>query len=185
MKKICISILLGFGFMFFISSCATTIITRMITQNTKISIEKKNVMDAITYVLSNNGFDVAMMNENYGLVNTNYRKVVSGTDTALSVLSIIAAASSRTATSYSTFAREMMLSFQINDNGYTVVPKVKRTSNTTSAFSTSSQDNVEYPTEDSAEGKLTNKIISEINNLLRIDDNYVWTEKEISISEQN
>ncbi len=155
----------------------------MVMQKYPDGTKNRDMLDAITYVLIENGFEIAMINESYGLVNTSYRKVISGTDTALSVVSIFAAAMSKTSSSYSTFEREMMISIQVLDNGYKVIPKIKRISNTRSLFSTSSQDNVEYPTSDSAEGGLVNKIIHEINHQLRIIDDYEWTEKEISISD--
>lgn len=163
--------------------CATTITTRKITQNTDIKLGKKEVMDAITLVLFNNGFDVAMMNENYGLINTNYRIVNSGTDTALSVLNIVASSLSHNPSSYSIYSRELMLTFQITNEGYIVIPKVKKIENSSSAFGHSSQDNIEYPVENSAEGKLTDKIITEINKMLGIENSFMWTEKEISVSE--
>jgi hypothetical protein len=141
-----------------LSSCATTITTRMVMQKYYQKLDNKEILNAITYVLVNNGFDIALMNEKYGLVNTNYRTVVSGTDTALSVVSALASAMSRGPSSYNTFGRELMISIQITEDGYKVIPKVMHVSKTTSMFSTSSNNSVEYPTKDSPEGLLVNKI---------------------------
>ena len=168
---------------FLITSCATTITTRMATQNYLSTQSTKETIDAITFVLTDNGFDIAFMNDSYGLVNTNYRKIRSGTDTALTVLSILGAASSRSSSSYSSFEREMMLSIQISDNGYKVIPKMRRITKSYSGFGTSASDYVEYPKSDTPEGQLVNKIIREINLLLGIQDNIVWEEKEISIKD--
>lgn len=166
-----------------LAGCATTITTRMVTQPYSID-DKKKVLDAITFVLSENGFDIAMMNDAYGICNTTWRPVHSGADTAASILSIAASAMSRGPSSYSTFSREMMISVQLLENGYKIIPKVKRVSSTTSLFATTERDDITYPTQSSDEGKLINKLISEINALLGIPDNYFWEEKEISIESQ-
>lgn len=173
----------SFIVIFLLLSCATTITTRMVTQLVLIGDNKKDVLDAITFVLSDNGFDIAMVNETYGICNTAWRPVQSGADTAATILSITASALSRGPSSYSTFSREMMISVQLLENGYKIIPKVKRISSTTSIFATTERDDISYPTQDSAEGKLVNKLITEINQLLHIPDDYVWEEKEISIED--
>jgi hypothetical protein len=147
--------------------------------------DKKAMIDAITYTLTNNGFDIAFINDSYGLINTNWRPIQSGSDAAASAISIIASALSRGPTSYSTFSRDMMISVQILESKYRVIPKLRHTTNTRSIYATSSRDNVEYPTPDSDEGKLVGKMIGEINRLLNIQDDIEWQEKEISIEDQS
>ena len=168
-----------------VAGCATTITTRMVTQTVPIDEDSKAIFDVITFVLTNNGFDIAMVNETYGLCNTNWRPVKSGADTAASVLSGAAALASAFAgsgsTSFSTYSREMMISVQLVENGYKVIPKLKRITSQKSVFATTESADISYPTQNSGEGKLVNKLIEEINGLLKISNNYVWEEKEVSI----
>ena len=150
------------------SSCTTTITTRVVIQPLQETVDTKAMTDAITYVLTNNGFDVAFINEKYGLINTNWRPIQSSADTAASVLSALGSALSRGPSSYSTYSRDMMISFQLFANEYHVIPKLKRKTSTTGMFGGSSQEDVEYPPPESNEGKLVIKIITEINDLLKI-----------------
>ena len=164
--------------------CATTIVTRIVIQPVTGTTDEKAIIDAISYVLINNGFDIAFINENYGFINSAWRPVQSGADTAASVLSIVGSAMSRGPSSYSTYSREMMISFQIFANEYHVIAKLKRKSNTTSVYGGSSREDVEYPTADSSEGKLVAKIIREIDRLLSLADDFQWKEKVVSIGDE-
>ncbi|TFG90856.1 MAG: hypothetical protein E4H15_06865 [Syntrophobacterales bacterium] len=162
----------------FLAGCVTTIITRSAYQPYEQTFERKIIIDAITFSISENGFDIAMLNETYGIINTSWRKVTSGTDTAISVLSILGSKGS-----YSTYSRELSLTFKIDDTGYTVTPKLRKITNTTSKFSSGSSDYIEYPTQDSSEGKIMMKIMREINSALGISDQINWSEKEITVGE--
>jgi hypothetical protein len=102
-------LLLPLALAFALVGCATTIVTRVVIQPVAVSTDEKAVIDAITYVLTNNGFDVAFINENFGLINSDWRPIQSGADTAASVLSIVASAMSRGPSSYSTYSRDMMI----------------------------------------------------------------------------
>ena len=164
--------------------CTSTIVTRVVIQPVQDSSDMKSMMDAVTYVLTNNGFDVAFINEKYGLINSDWRPIQSSADTAASVLSIVGSAMSRGPSSYSTYSRDMMISFQLFSNEYHVIPKLKRKSNTTSFYGGSIRENIEYPTADSNEGKLVTKIITEINRLLSIPDDINWEEKVVTVGEE-
>jgi hypothetical protein len=164
--------------------CATTIVTRMVDQQVPPANDKKTIIDAITYALTNNGFDIAFINESYGLISTAWRPIESGSDTAASAISIIASAISRRPTAFSTYSRQMVISIQVLQDRYRVIPKLRHITNTSSIYASSSRDSIEYPTQDSDEGKLVVKIISEINGLLNITDDFEWQEKEISIDNQ-
>ena len=153
--------------------CTTMITTRMIAQPAQL--EAKALLDAASYVLVGNGFDIKLINESFGLLTTEWRPVNSGADTAASVLSVLG---SGPATVYS---RVLMIQVQRGaDGGYTLTPKIRRQAQT--AFQT--QENVDYPTPQSAEGQLAEKIIQEINALLGLPNNYHWEEKTIEISPQ-
>jgi hypothetical protein len=167
-----------------LAGCATTIVTRVVIQPVQDMTDTKSMIDAITYVLTNNGFDVAFINEKYGLINSDWRPIQSTADTAASVISILGSAMSKGPSSYSTYSRDMMISFQIFANEYHVIPKLKRKTNTTSFYGGSNREDVEYPTADSNEGKLVTKIISEINRLLRVPDDIQWEEKVVRVGEE-
>ena len=165
-------------------SCATTIVTRVVVQPVPEGTDRKAMFDAITYVLTNNGFDVAFVNEEYGLVKSDWRPIQSGADTAASVLSIVGSAMSKRQSSYSTYSRDMMISFQLFSNDFRVIPKLKRKSNTTSLFGGSNTEHLEYPSAGSDEGKLVSKIVYEIDDLLRIPYDLQWEEKVVSIGSE-
>jgi hypothetical protein len=160
--------------------CSTTITTRMVIQPT--TLDPKDVIDAITYVLTDNGFDIAFVNENHGLINTTWRPIQSGSDTAASVFSALGSALSHDHPAYSTYSRAMMISVQLLEGEYKVVPKVKHKETRTSAWVSSSEDSIEYPKPDSDEGKLVMKIIKEINYTLNIPNDYHWEEKVIDVN---
>jgi hypothetical protein len=167
-----------------LAGCTTTITTRVVIQRVQDMTDMKSMTDAITYVLTNNGFDVAFINEKYGLINSDWRPIQSSADTAASVLSIVGSAMSRGPSSYSTYSRDMMISFQMFANEYHVIPKLRRKTNTTGFYGGSSRENVEYPTADSNEGKLVTKIVSEINSLLKVADDIQWEEKVVTVGEE-
>lgn len=176
MKKIPLFLVL------FLAGCTTTtIITRSAHQKYDAGTDKKKIIDAITYTISENGFEVTMLNESYGMVNTNWRKVSSELDNTRNVLSAIGSIQDGRSSSYS---RALSLSFSIKDDGYSVTPKLKKITTTKSYFSSGSTDEIEYPKQDSSEGKLTMKIIQEINAILGIQDDIAWTEKEITVGEE-
>jgi hypothetical protein len=157
-----------------IAACTTTMTTRTVTQPITDGMEMRMFLDAVTATLVQNGFDIKMLNESFGLVSTEWRPVKSGADTAATVLSALG---SGPMTSYS---RGMMIQFQKTDLGYIVTPKLKRMAQSQSLFGTT-QENVDYPTRESGEGKLVEKIIQEVNTLLGLDNTYYWEEKIIEI----
>ena len=59
MKKIYLMFLVLFIFI----GCVTTITTRMVNQPIKKSIEDKKFLDSVSYVLTENGFEIKMINE--------------------------------------------------------------------------------------------------------------------------
>ena len=159
--------------------CATTITTRMVTQPAPNTIDTQTLLDAVTFVLVDNGFDIRMVNQSFGLVTTEWRPVNSGSDTAANILGAFSAGMS--GGPMTTYSRVMMFQIQITNAGYTLVPKVMRSAKTSSMYGNSSDQNVEYPSADQPEGQLAEKIIEEINQLLGLPDTYTWGEKTIEI----
>jgi len=183
MTTLC-KIVLTLAFLSALTGCTTTIVTRVVIQSVQESSDTKSIIDAITYVLTNNGFDVAFINEKYGIIKSDWRPIQSTADTAASVLSIVGSAMSKGPSSYSTYSRDMMISFQLFTIEYHVIPKLKRRTNTTSFYGGSSREDVEYPAADSNEGKLVTKIVKEINHLLGVSDDIQWREKVVHVGEE-
>ena len=167
-----------------LAACTTTITTRVAIQPVPETTQTKSMIDAITYVLENNGFGVALINEKYGLVNSDWRPIQSTADTAASVLSAVGSAMSKSGSSYNTYSRDMMISFQLFTTEYRVIPKLKRKTSTTGLFGGSTREEVEYPAADSNEGKLVTKIAGELNRLLGVPDEIRWKEKVIHVGEE-
>lgn len=136
----------------------------------------KKTIDAITYVLSNNGFDVKTINETYGLVTTEWRSL----DNAMANLGLTLLTASKY--SSTTYTDSLQLTFNVKENGYTVIPKTMRTSYTSNAWTnTQSNSAATYPAADTTGGKLTSKVMKEIDELLGIESDIHWEEKEITV----
>jgi len=160
-----------------IAGCATTMTTRMVTQPVSDQLEIKKFLDAVSAVLIQNGFDIKMLNESFGIINTDWRPVKSGADTAATIISAFGSGP------MTVYSRVIMIQVQKTPDGYTVTPKLKRMAQSASLFG-STQENVDYPTRESAEGKLVEKMIQEINALLGMPNTYYWEEKVIDIGAQ-
>ncbi len=159
-----------------ISSCATTMVTRSVRQDYSDNLETKKTMDAITYVLSNNGFDVKTINDTYGLITTEWRSL----DNSLQNLGLTLLTASKY--SSTTYTDSLQLTFNVKETGYTVIPKTMRTSSTSSTWAkTSSNTSAVYPAADSIGGELTTKVMKEINELIGIESNIKWEEKQITV----
>ena len=119
-----------------------------------------------------------MINESFGIINTEWRGVKSGADTAMSVFSVLLSSS---ATKYS---RDLMMQVKLTETGYKLAPKLRRKSKSSGLYGGSSEE-IEYPTQESPEGKLAMKIVEEINDKLGIGNDYIWEEKVITIVEKD
>ena len=172
MKKKYLIILVLFSFV----ACTTTMTSRILHQSFESSAEKKKILDAINYVLVENGFDIKMVNESFGIISTEWRPISRGADTAASILSAIA--SSGPARQYSSV---FMIQAQIMENGYKLIPKMKSIQKTSGLWGTSQSDTVYYPEKNSNEAKIAIKLIEEINSLLGIPNDYYWEEKVITV----
>ncbi len=163
-------------FVFIISiltSCTTTMTTRLVYQPMDDSIEMGKFLDAASAVLIENGFDIAMINMSYGIVNTGWRPIASGADTASTILSAFGDGPSQS------YSRTLSVQIQRKEYSYIVIPKLKRIKQ--SVFG--GQEDIEYPDQNSDEGKLVVKIIKRINELLRIKNDFSWEKNEIKARE--
>lgn len=163
-------------------ACSNTMITRRVIQPvpTNANANKKKVTDAITYVLIENGFEIKTINESFGLVTTEWREVKNSGNTTANVLGAIAVGLG--GGTYTKYSRSMMLQIKTTESGYQITPKVAKISKSSNAFKSDTNQNVEYPTQDSVEGNLVGKIVEEINQLICIEDNYIWEEKQITVN---
>jgi len=166
-------------------SCATTITTRSVIQPVNDGVEKIKLTDAVSYALMENGFSIKLINESFGIVTSEWRDIKSGEDTAANVLGALvvglAAASGSPNSSYTSYSRKMMIEVKATDNGYQLIPKLARISNTSSLYNNVEHANVTYPDRNSKEGQIVIKIVEEINQLLGIQNNYIWEEKVVEI----
>ncbi len=165
-------------FVAIMAGCTTTITTRMINQSLTNTIEKQKLMDTIGFVLMDNGFDIKMANESFGIINTEWRAIKSGADTALTVFSAFLDSS------MTKYSRDLMMQINLTETGYKLSPKLRRKSKS-SGFYGGSTEEIEYPTQESPEGKLAMKIVEEINDKLGIGNDYIWEEKVITIGEED
>lgn len=175
-KKLIASLLLG---SVFLNSCSSYIVTRLIRQDflyeSSNNDTKKKTLDAITYVLMSNGFEIDLVNESFGLVNTKWRQITNAGDFVGGIISSVLSDNG----TYNTFEREFSIQIKLTDKGYELLPKMKSITKTNNRYGNTSTDTIIYPDSTSSEGKLAMKIVQEINNLLNIQNNYRWEEKTI------
>ncbi len=174
MKKVVVISLVALGLL----SCVTQITTRSVNQPVHGSVEIKKFCDAVSFVLVDNGFDIKMLNESYGLINTEWRPVSSGADTVSTLFSAFGEGP------MTTYSRAMMIQVRLDEVGYKLTPKIKRMAHTTTMFGGSARENVYYPGPKEAEGKLAEKLVQEINQKLDLPNNYVWQEKVLEVRPQ-
>ncbi len=160
---------------FSLLSCITQITTRSVNQPVVSSIETKKFCDAVSFVLVDNGFDIKMLNESYGLINTEWRPVSSGADTVSTLFSALGEGP------MTTYSRAMMIQVRLDEAGYKLTPKIKRMAHTTTLFGGSARETVHYPGPKEAEGKLAEKLVQEINQKLNLPNNYIWQEKVLAV----
>jgi hypothetical protein len=163
------------------SSCTTAnLTTRYIAMDYEQKFEQKDIIDAITYVLVNNRFEIETINETYGLVTTKWKDLGNlnenlGKSLVLSMLKTLGGGPTTTIM----FRDAVMLTFRLSENKYVVFPQQSSISSESSIFKSNESTSTAFsPTEESSIGQLVNKIITEINNLLGLSVEIIW-EKEI------
>lgn len=166
---------------FLLASCSTLVRTRSVVQDFEPSAAlKRDGFDAISSTLIKHGFEISLANERLGIINTTYRDLTSGTDATLNLLGVVSTALNPSG-SYTSYSRSLSLSFQVTDRGYRVVPKLSIASKTTTAFKSDTSTHIEYPDQNSPEGRLVARLIREINRTLGISDSYGWEEKAVTV----
>jgi hypothetical protein len=167
------------------TSCAQTsrIITRSVIQDFSSNSETRNkaIFDSAITVLTRNGFDVTVANERLGLINTSYRDIESKADSSANVIGAILYAMSSGPRTYNSYSRSLMISIQIKESGYVVIPKISQHIRSTNVFSSNTAEKASFPEQKSDEGRMVDRLISEINESAGIESDFRWEEKEIEI----
>lgn len=162
MKRIFVAMLL-FSCVALIASAKKTDTSKLLTKGTvsfSQQMEKKTVMDAIVYVLSEHSMAVGMVNESFGLLQSEWTQTSDATGKvgktlALGILGI-----------KNNFPQYLKIDFKVTENGYTVIPHHRQEL---------PKSNIEKaPLAKSDEAKITMKIVEEINALLKIDSQAIW-----------
>lgn len=151
----------------FVGCLSSTVPVRRAQMNFDSEKSLKDTMDAITYVLHNNSFEIDNVNESFGIIYTKWKK----TNYSNAGMTLFAAAATGTAAKYSKYIK---LDFKVDKNGYTISPHEKEVS-VVNKFAQKSTSEVEVELKlDSDEGKDIQKIVDQINELLNIKDNADW-----------
>lgn len=169
MKKLLLSLTVIFTLL--AAGCTTLNVTKFIEIDYQKEVDKGAVIDAISYVLLDNGFEIENINETYGMITTGWKDL--HTETRNIGLTLL------TASKYSStlYSDAVKLTFRLTESGYTVYPKQSRISSTSNSLVRSSSSNELTPQENSIAGKLTSKVISEINELIDQPTQIVWQEE--------
>ncbi len=149
--------------------CATTAATRVATQPLSNPLSKSYVVAAITRVLTSNGFGVAAVDEKQGTVRSEWRTYADSDDAGLNLL---------TSTVHS---RELLLSFRVSVNEYTIMPRVKLKAAEPNG---STREDIKYVRKDSTEESVVMKIVEEINKQINEPNNIQWISR-IDLSSEN
>ena len=177
MKKIILSmvvVILLFG-------CATrpTILTRSVVQDME-EISNEDFVDTVSYVLTDNGFGIKFLNNKFGIVITEWRRIKVNLDTTANVLNAVSSVFSEDS-DYVHRTSKMMIEVKILDNSYQVVPKIAKLREKDYSSVDFENAKVIYPKPDTKQGQLVIKIVQEINSLLNIPDSFNWREKQITL----
>ena len=141
--------------------------------------KSKDITSVITFILVGKGFDITMVNEQFGLVTTNFIPIKTSDEDSTNAGLFFASALAGRGSLYSA-KYQIQLTFMLSPDGYQVNPKIKYTASQSNAFSTSTaNESVIYPAEDSKEGFFVNGVIGDINKILKIDNSPAWSNKAI------
>ena len=177
MKKLILSLVL----VLLLFGCATrpTILTRSVIQEME-DVSNEDFIDTVSYVLTDNGFGIKFLNNKFGIVTTEWRKIKVTLDTATNVLSAVSTFFSEDG-KYVHCSSKMMIEVKVLNNGYQVVPKIAKLSEKDYSSVDFENAKVIYPKTNTKEGQLVIKIVKEINSLLNIQDSFDWREKQITL----
>lgn len=151
-------------------SCATTEYLSKGNVTFGPDIDQKSAMDAIVYVLTEHGFGVQMINESFGIIESDWKQTSDMSDNI--GMSILAG----TLTGSNTYYYEYLkLNFRVTENGYTVTPLYRQDQQKSNNLLNSSTTAVnKAPVKTSDEGKFTMEIVDEINSMLKVQGQIDW-----------
>ena len=133
-------------------SCATTEYLEKGNISFGKEIDQKTTMDTIVYVLSEHGFGIQMINESFGLIESDWKQTSDIADN-----------------------RYLKLNFRVTETGFTVSPLSNTESQKSNSLLTSSTTSgAKAPTKTSDEGKFTIAIVDEINSMLKVSGSIIW-----------
>lgn len=165
MKRVLVILFCALSLSLFVS-CATQSVYRASLPLSE-STEIQSTMDAISYVLYENGFEIKQINPAFGIIETEY-KDMGLTDIGMT---FAVAALTGNAANYQNMIR---LSFKVSADSYSVTPRyVKRSvvSSWTTAKTTDTEQELKF---DSEIGKKVVSIVEEINALIGITGEIQW-----------
>ena len=127
-------------------------------------------MDTIVYVLSEHGFGIQMINESFGLIESDWKQTSDIADNIGTTILIGALSGSNTY-----YNRFIKLNFRVTETGYTVTPlSTTESQKSNSLINSSTTSGAKAPTKTSDEGKFAIAIVDEINSMLKIHGSINW-----------
>ena len=151
-------------------SCATTEYLEKGNISFGKEIDQKTTMDTIVYVLSEHGFGIQMINESFGLTESDWKQTSDIADNIGTTILL------GTLTGNNTYYnRYLKLNFRVTETGFTVSPLSNTESQKSNNLMTSSTTSgAKAPTKTSDEGKFTIAIVDEINSMLKVSGSIIW-----------
>ena len=151
-------------------SCATTEYLTKGNVSFGKKIEQKTAMDTIVYVLSEHGFGVQMINESFGLIESDWKQTSDLADNIGTTILLGTLSGSNTY-----FNEFLKLNFRVTEDGYTVTPLYKQEQQKSNRLAnTSTTSGAKAPVKTSDEGKFTIALVEEINSMLKIKGSINW-----------
>lgn len=151
-------------------SCTTTEYLNKGNISFSSEIDKKTAMDAIIYVLSEHGFGVQMVNESFGLIQSDWKQTSDMKDNIGTTILLGTLSGSNTY-----FYEYLKMDFRVTETGYTVTPLYKQEQQkSNNIFNSSTTTLNQAPGKSSDEGKIVIQIVEEINSILNVNGEIIW-----------
>ncbi|MGD1816073.1 MAG: hypothetical protein ACPKNR_03485 [Pleomorphochaeta sp.] len=155
--------------LFFTIGCTTINTSKYIPITYKIQTDKEVLIDIINYSLIDNGFEIESINEKDGIITTKWKDLRTSENTNNELLTLLSL--------YQYYYTDALkLSFKINNKGFTVYPNQAKLESTSHSFLYYHTTNTKTPKEYSVAGEMTNKIITQINEMLGKTTYFIWEE---------
>lgn len=151
-------------------SCTTTEYLNKGNVSFSSEIDKKSAMDAIVYVLSEHSIGVQIVNESFGLIQSDWKQTSDMADNIGTTLLLGALSGSNTY-----YYEYLKMDFRVTETGYTVSPLYKQEQQKSNNLFNSSTTAVnKAPVKTSDEAKVVMKIVDEINSILNVNGEIIW-----------